>query len=89
MRLYNLKKEAFQRKILLTSIDGITKSTKSGNIQFVVHIRNEYDYMFDSDDRDAIFEAIKHTCWMKNGKNLPVYGVPDKLNEYHTSKKDV
>lgn len=45
--------------------------------------------MFESETRDEIFEAIKHTCWSKNGKNLPVYGVPDHLKEYHTSKKDV
>ena len=27
--------------------------------------------------------------WKINGVNIPVYGIPDKLKEYHTSKKDI
>ena len=88
-RLYNLKKDQMQRKILVNAITAITKSTKQGNIGFVVHVRSEYDYWFESDERLEIFDAIKHTCWKTNGKNLPVYGVPDSLKDYHTSKRDV
>ena len=32
---------------------------------------------------------MKFVYWKTNGTNIPVYGVPDKLKEYHTSKKDI
>ena len=50
--LYNIKKDNIQRKIGILSIKAITKSTKGGNFEFVVHIKNEYDYRFESDYRD-------------------------------------
>ena len=44
MSLYNIKKDQVQRKINIDSIKAITKSTKAGNPEFVVHVKNEYDY---------------------------------------------
>ena len=67
----------------------MTKSTKDQSNEFVVHVKNEYDYRFDSDQRADIFEAIKYICWKHNSTNLPVYGVPERLKEHHTSKKDI
>ena len=54
-----------------------------------MHVRNEYDYQFESDFRKEIFEAFKYIYYKENGTNLPVYGVPDKLKDYATSKKDI
>jgi len=45
--------------------------------------------MYESDFRKEIFDAMKYTFWKANKINLPVYGVPDKLKDYHTSKKDI
>jgi len=67
----------------------ITKSTLQGNQQFIVHIKNEYDYTFDSDYRKEIFDALKYVFWTINNFNLPVYGVADKLKDYGTTKKDI
>ena len=67
----------------------VTKSTNPNNTQFIVHVKSEYDYMYESDYRKEIFDAIKYAYWKSNKANLPVYGVPDKLKEYHTSKKDI
>jgi len=50
--LYNIKKDAIQRKIGIASVKSLTKSTKKDNLEFVVHIKNEYDYRFESDYRD-------------------------------------
>jgi len=36
-----------------------------------------------------MIEALKWVYWKENNLNLPVYGVPDKLKEYATSKKDI
>ena len=89
MNLYNIKKDSVQRRIGVDSIKSVTKSTKGNSQEFVVHVKSEYDYRFESEYRNEIFEAIKYTCWKNNKVNLPVYGVPDKLKDYHTSKRDI
>jgi hypothetical protein len=73
----------------LNSVKALTKSTSPNNNQFIVHVRSEYDYMYESDFRNEIFDAVKYSFWKSSGMNLPVYGVPDKVKEYHTSKKDI
>lgn len=55
----------------------------------MVHIKNEYDYMFESPSRKEIFNAIKYCFFQDVGMNVPVFGVPDNLRDYHTSKKDI
>lgn len=87
--LYNLKKAEMQRRIAINQIKAVTKSTKAGNLQFIVHINSEYDYMFDSEYRKEIFEALKWIYYQENKMNLPVFGVPDKLKDFATSKKDI
>jgi hypothetical protein len=45
--------------------------------------------MFESDFRKEIFDAIKWVYHQHFGVNLPIYGIPLKLKEYHTTKKDI
>jgi len=45
--------------------------------------------MFESQFRKEIFDAMKWVFFNENKTNLPVYGVPDHLKDYHTSKKDI
>ena len=45
----------------------------------MVHVNDEYDYMFESDNRAEIFDAIKYIVWKSTGRNCPVYGVNDRL----------
>lgn len=78
-RIYNLKDVSIQRKIQISSVKAITKSTKAGYLEFVVHVNDEYDYMFESDNRAEIFDAIKYIVWKSTGRNCPVYGVNDSL----------
>ena len=54
-----------------------------------MHVKSEYDYMFESQFRKEIFDAMKWVFFNENKANLPVYGVPDNLKDYHTSKKDI
>ena len=58
-------------------------------MDFVVHVDNEYDYRFICEDREKLFVQIKAVFFTKMNKNLPIYDVPDGLNKYATSKKDV
>jgi hypothetical protein len=86
LNLYNIKKDQIQRKIAISSVKAVTKSTKKNNSEFVIHVKNEYDYRFESSNRDEIFDSLKWAFWKINRINLKVYGVDDKLNEYYTSK---
>ena len=54
-----------------------------------MHVKNEYDYIYLSDLRAEIFKALKHVFYQYTGQNVPVYGVPENLKPYHTSKKDI
>ena len=87
--LYNIKKDQIQRKINVQQVKAVTKSTKDGCIQFVVHVASEYDYIYESEFRPEIFDALKYVYYTEHKSNLPLYGVPDQLKEYHTSKKDI
>jgi len=87
--LYNIKKDNIQRKISIASIKAMTKSIKEDNQEFIVHVKSEYDYHFECDKRTDIFNAVKFVYYDLNKSNLPVYGVPDKLKHYATSKKDI
>ena len=40
----------------------------------MVHVKNEYDYRYESDFRKEIFEAIKYVYWKAHGKNIKVFG---------------
>ena len=55
-KLYNVKKTELQRTIGIESIKALTKSLDPKRAtSFIVHIKSEYDYQFDSDARDDIF----------------------------------
>ena len=86
--LYNIKKDQVQRRISVGAVKAVSKSTKEQK-EFIVHVKSEYDYRFESDFRKDIFEALKWVFYSTNKTNLPVYAVPDKLKEYATSKKDI
>ena len=70
---------------------GVSISTIPGkfNVQFVVHVKNEYDYFYESEHRLEILEALKHAYHYKFKTNIPIYGVPDDLSDFHTTKKDI
>lgn len=88
-QLYNVKGKDFQRPISIQKLKALTKSSDNGNYEFIVHVKNEYDYRFTSDSRDELFEHIKACYFHCMNANLPVYMVPGKVKEFETSKKDV
>ena len=88
LKLYNIKGEQIQRRIAVDCIMGIIKSMKGNSNEFLVMIKHEYDYRFESDQREEIFESIKYVFWKAHGFNLPVYGIPEKLKDHSTSKED-
>ena len=90
MKLYNVKKTELQRTISIESIKALTKSLEEKrNTSFIVHVSNEYDYQFDSDNRDEIFTQMKYYFWATKKKNLPIYAVNDGIDEFATKKTDI
>ncbi|CDW73477.1 UNKNOWN [Stylonychia lemnae] len=87
--LSNLKKKTFQRKIPIVKVKAATKSTQEGCLEFIVHVKQEYDYRFVCDERDEFFRALKKVYYDLNGENLPIYGPNTRLKDYATSKKDM
>ena len=86
--LYNMKKKTLKRKIPYQEILGVTYSKTS--YEFIIHGNNEeYDYSYNSQDRNIIICIIAKFYEMNNGKPLKICEVQDKtLNNYITSKKD-
>lgn len=58
-------------------------------MEFVVHVKNEYDYRFICEERDKLFLQIKAVFFNKMNQNLPIYDVPENLKNYATSKKEI
>lgn len=88
--LYNIKDNAtVQRKIGVADIKCVTKCIVLKSNDFIIHIRKQYDYQYDSDKREEIFEAIKYVYWMMNKANVPVYGIDGKIDKFATIKKDI
>ena len=73
--LYNIKTDDIQRKIDVSHIKAVTKSTKKDCNQFAVHVNAEYDYLYESDFRVNIFDALKYVFYCNKNQNLPIYGV--------------
>ena len=67
----------------------LTKSIEPDNKEFIVHVKDEYDYRFICELREELFEQLKSCYFNLMNANLPIYGVPSKLKEYATSKKDI
>ena len=57
-------------------------------MEFVCHVKDEYDYRFICEWRDELFEHIKACYFHLMNANLPIFGVPGKLKDHCTSKKD-
>ncbi|CDW83270.1 protein kinase domain containing protein [Stylonychia lemnae] len=89
-RILNIKKQKIQRAIAIEKLVGVTKSVSEPTGEFVLHIKDEYDYRMRSDSRDQIIDIIRKLYQIKTVKNLAFYGVkPKALSEFTTSKKDL
>jgi hypothetical protein len=64
-----------KRKIDITRLVGVTKSVSELSGEFVVHIKNEYDYRMRSEARDQVIDVLKKLFFTLNNQNLPIYGV--------------
>lgn len=90
IKLYNVKKHEMQRAIAIENIKALTKSMDPKRAtSFIVHVASEYDYVFDSEQRDDVFKQIKYYFWNAKKRNLPIYAVKDSIDEFATKKTDI
>jgi len=61
---------------------------KGSSTEFIINVKDEYSYRFESEHRNMIFDALKYVCWKKNRVNIPVYGIPDNLSDFQVTKND-
>ena len=54
---------------------GVTKSISESLGEFVLHIKDEYDYRLRSDVRDQVIDLIRKLFLSTYSKPLPLYGV--------------
>jgi hypothetical protein len=64
-----------QRSVNIEKLLGVTKSLSESSGEFVLHVKEEYDYRMRSDARDPIIDVIRKLFSHKYGKTLPLYGV--------------
>ena len=86
--LYNFHKKKLKRRIKYDQIRGITYSKQ--NIEFVIHGNDdEYDYYYQSNDRNLILRFIAKFYEEQNGKTIKICEVSEKtLKTYVTGKKE-
>ena len=86
--LYNFHKKKLKRRIKYDQIRGITYSKQ--NIEFVIHGNDdEYDYYYQSNDRNLILRFIAKFYEEQNGKTIKICEVNEKtLKTYVTGKKE-
>ena len=87
--LYNFQKKKLKRKIEYNKIRGITYSKISSEL-FVVHGNEvEYDYYFQSPERNIIIKLIAKLYEDQTGKPIKICEVNEKtLKNYVTGKKE-
>lgn len=84
---YNLKGKSVKRKIDLADIKAVTVGTYGH--EFILHIKNDYDYRFESSKRDVILFYIIDNLSKKIGGKIPYYQKDDiSLYNYSTTKAD-
>ena len=88
-RLLNIEKVAIKRSIELSKLKGLTKNLKTED-EFLVHVKDEYDYEIISEDRELILKLVNDAYdQVSGGAKLPIFGVNGKLSHYITTKKDM
>ena len=87
--LYNFQKKKLKRKIEYNKIRGITY-TKTSPELFVIHGNElEYDYYFQSPERNIIIKLIAKLFEDQVRKSIKICEVTDKnLKNYVTGKKE-
>lgn len=78
INVYNFHKKKVRRVIPICELAGLTKALHEKSWEFVIHVKNDYDYRMESKDRDSrdtLFQALKMAFMSIARDNLPIFGI--------------
>ena len=84
----NLENHEFKRTIQIAKIKGLTRS-KDNSGMLIIHINDEYDYIFDCKRREKLFTCLKQYYFKLTNKNIRIFEVKGAFRRSHTTKDDV
>ena len=87
-QICNIKQNEIKRSIPLKNIDALTKNG-SNKEEFLLHVKNEYDYRMKCSKREELFDNLKQVYFNIFNDNLHIFAVPKNITDYLTSKGDV
>ena len=79
---------SFQRVISISQLSGLTKSSGKKSTQFIVHIKDQYDYLLFVEDTEIFAEYVAELkkCYFNlMNRNLPIFAVKDSIENFCTS----
>ena len=72
---------------MIKKLKGISKCTVKDKFDWIVHVSTEYDYQFDSDNRDEIIASLKYVYHQDCGHNLAIFHVPKEFTKADATQK--
>lgn len=86
--IYNFKDNEIKRRIKIEDLYGITYSSSSN--QFALHFnQNDYDYLFQSENRDKIIALLQNLYVKKKNQDILFCVKQDReLTKYVVTKKE-
>lgn len=90
LNIYNFHKKELKRSFPISQLAGLTKALNEKSQEFVLHVRDEYDYRLETKDRDELILTLKMAHLSVTRENLPIYGIPKikNLESFCTSEND-
>ena len=77
------------RKVGISQMRGLSKSTRQNDLRILVHVNSDCDCRFNAktdEDRDLLFELIKVAYFRIEGQNIAIFGVTADLTKFETTK---
>ena len=87
-QLCNIDGNEIKRSIKLENIQALTKNTGSTKTEFLLHVKDEYDYRFKCSKLQELSESIKEVYFNLMNDNLQIFGVNKNITSYMTTKND-
>ena len=88
--VYEIVNKTFKvvKRIKFSDILALTRYKQGQKPKFIIHIKRQTeDDLFQSDQIEKLIRCIKCCFYGVNGRNMPVYVVPDDIKQYATSMK--
>ena len=67
----------------------MTKNTGSNKTEFLLHVKDEYDYRFKCAKLQELSDSIKEVYFNLMNDNLQIFGVSKNIASYMTTKSDM